>query len=255
MSDRRGGIEDYQAAYLADYDFESVMVRYRHRVVLETLATIPPPFAVVEAGCGKELLVDTAAKAGISFERWVVVEPAPAFLVEARRAADLDPRMAVIEGAFENEIDRADAACGDLPRVVLISSLLHEVSNPEALLAGALRLLGKGTLLHVNVPNAGSFHRHLARSMRLLSSLSEPSPRNRALNQRCVFDRNGLRSLLETARFQVKNEGGYFVKPFTHEQMSRIKGQLGPEVMDGLYRLGQALPDLASEIFMNAVPA
>ena len=46
----------------------------------------------------------------------------------------------------------------------------------------------------------------------------------------------------------------YFVKPFTHSQMEKIASDLGSEVLDGLYRLGQEIPDLASEIFAEAVP-
>ena len=48
-------IDKYQAAYVANYGFESVMVRYRRKMLLSRLQSLRPKH-IVEVGCGSELL-------------------------------------------------------------------------------------------------------------------------------------------------------------------------------------------------------
>lgn len=45
------------------------------------------------------------------------------------------------------------------------------------------------------------------------------------------------------------------MKPFTNAQMASIQELLSPAMLRGLWQLGRELPDLASEIYINATKA
>jgi hypothetical protein len=67
-----------------------------------------------------------------------------------------------------------------------------------------------------------------------------------------VFDLESLNRLVSQSRLEVVESGGYFLKPFTHQQMSALPF-LDDRMLDGLMRLGAELPDLASEIYVNVI--
>lgn len=241
--------EQYQSAYMADYGFESVMVHYRRELLLERLDKLQPK-VVVEIGCGSELLYDTWLQRGGGAECWVIVEPAEQFAEIARNSNSLN--LHVICDFFEHAVTEVK---GCLPRqadMVICSGLLHEVPS-EAELLGAIRdVMGDSSLLHVNVPNSESFHRRLAKAMGLISNTKKLSERNSNLAQPRVYDMPSLKADLTKAGLAVIDEGGYLVKPFTHGQMEKIVPVIGDQVLDGLFQLGREIPELASEIFVEA---
>ncbi len=156
--------------------------------------------------------------------------------------------MTVIQDFFE----QVPAPQDDKPDLVLCSGLLHEVPDADVLLKAMRAWMAPGSVVHINVPNARSLHRQLAQAMGLIDDLKAISPRNAALQQSRVFDLPDLVAQLEQHGFSVVKSGGHLVKPFTHQQMEPLVAQLGREVMDGLYALGQQLPDMASEIYVEA---
>jgi SAM-dependent methyltransferase len=241
----------YQQAYLDDYDFEQVQVAQRQRCVLDVLRRAAPA-RIVEVGCGIDPLMKRAVEADLGFARWVVVEPGERFLAAARAAAGDDKRFRVQEGFFEDVVDRLLAEEGPAD-MVLLSGLLNEIADPAVIVNAARRMAGSAGVVHVNVPNALSMHRRLARAMGLIADERTLTERNLALKQFHVFDPDRLRALVEAAGLRVTETGGFFVKPFTHGQMSRIREVLTPEILDGLWVLGRELPELASEIYVNAM--
>jgi len=245
MSDNMSAHDDYAEAYLSDYGFEQVMVMQRRRFLLALIASAKPE-CIVEIGCGMEPLFYTAD----NFSRWITVEPAKVFAEQARRSAVDDERVTVIELPAE-AIDWSTVLAKP-PDLVLLSSLLHEIDDPAGMLRTIHSLGGPHTLVHANVPNANSFHRRLAVSMGLIAKTTEPSARNRQLMQRRVFIAAEFRALFKECGFQVLEEGGYFLKPFTHAQMDAIGDTIGKDLLDGLYALGRELPELASEIYLSA---
>lgn len=243
-------ITQYESAYLADYGFESVMVAYRRRMLLERLAQHTPQ-TVVEIGCGFELLYRHYLNQGGYVERWVIVEPGEQFASTAR-AAGL-PNLHVIQAFFEDATEQIRALLPTPPQLIICSGLLHEVSDANLLLAAIASVMGEDTMLHVNVPNATSFHRRLAYSMGLIHDLKAMSDRNHQLLQHRVYDRESLEQDLRAAGLTIAESGGYLVKPFTHAQMERITPALGGDaVLEGLYQLGKDAPDWASEIYAEA---
>jgi SAM-dependent methyltransferase len=252
--EKRRRIEGYEKRYLADYGFESVMVGARQRLILELLGRVRPG-VVLEVGCGIDMLGARVAQARLPVEQWVIVEPAEQFFDAARSLAMGATRVDVIRGFLEDSVDAIRVRCVRPPDFIVCSGLLNEVERPESVLRAARNLLGPSGTLHANVPNAFSLHRRLGRAMGIIESESELTRRNRELAQYRVFDLDGLADLAASAGFRVIEKGGYFLKPFTHAQMEAIAGVLSEQMLDGLWRLGRELPELASEIYVNLEPA
>ncbi len=240
--------DQYQSAYLNDYGFESVMVHYRRELLLERLDELRPE-VVIEIGCGSELLYDAWAKRGARAKCWVVVEPAEHF-AEIARSSKLE-NLHVVQDFFEKAVLSVLRHLTRTPDLVICSSLLHEVPSAEDLVRAVGEVMGEDSLLHVNVPNAESMHRRLAKTMEIISDTKEMSNRNKKLLQNRVFDMGSLKEALTSEGYVIRAEGGYMIKPFTHGQMEQIYPILGKQVLDGLYRLGMELPDLASEIYVE----
>ncbi|MBE8158829.1 MAG: class I SAM-dependent methyltransferase [Betaproteobacteria bacterium] len=240
-------LADYQARYAAQ-PYEKYQSGFRRRAVKKLLANRPGA-VILEAGCGLEsifLHLD-------SFAEVVVLEPAAGFFDKARRDAKkaAGKNIAVINAALE---DAPPAVKNRRFDFILAGSLLHEVSDPRAFLAAARGLCHAETVVHINVPNAGSFHRLLAVEMGLVKDARAPSPSNIEFQQHAVFDMESLRRAVEDAGFEAADSGAYALKPFTHAQMQKMidGGILTPEMLDGLYALGKRLPALCSEIYINA---
>ena len=240
----------YPDSYAGDYGFESVMVAARQRLVLDMLRKAAPR-VVLEVGCGMDLLGARARDCGLAVEQWIIVEPAERFCAAARALSYDGARVEVIRGFFEDAVDAVRERCIRPPDFIVCSGLLNEVADPGRLLAAAKSLLAAPGIVHVNVPNALSLHRRLAKAMGLIAAESELTERNRRLAQYRVFDFDSLTGLAQEAGFSVVDRGGYFVKPFTHAQMESIAGVLSEQVLDGLWQLGRDMPELAAEIYVN----
>jgi len=239
-------IHDYEKKYAGQYaegTFETVLVRVRRKYVLEALQRYPHA-AILEVGCGLEPLfrfVDGAA--------FTVVEPSPEFAQNARVLAE-GRAVRVIEGFLETA---AQSLAGESFDFIVVSSLLHEVSDPAALLAAVRSLCDAGTTVHFNVPNVRSFHRLLALESGLIGDLFEQSETERRFQRHTRFDRERLAALLRENGFEIVDSATYFVKPFTHAQMDALvqSGTCGPEVIEGLDRMTKYLPDMGCEIYAN----
>jgi hypothetical protein len=246
---KKRDIAAYATTYSADYGFEAEMVHYRRKLVLDRLA-LHKPKTVIEVGCGPDLTVEAWAKAGGTWESWIIVEPAPAFAQTARaRIAAAGLTGVVLKEAFFEEAGLNEAA----PDLLLCAGLMHEVPSASALVSALTCTMGSNTILHVNVPNATSFHRRLAKAMGMVDDLATLSDRNRELDQRRVYDAIDLEATLQAGGLRVTEAGGILVKPFTHGQMEKAKNFLTRSVLDGLDILGRAHPDWASEIWAEAV--
>ncbi len=246
-------IHQYGATYLEDHGFESHLVTMRQRLILELLASRLPR-VVVEIGCGKDLLFDAVrrgnSKVRDSIRQWVIVEPYQAFAEAARSHHPTSPELLVIGGFLEQVISEVIARCIAPPDLIICASVLHEVDDVSEILE-PLRILGKeGGILHVNVPNSNSLHRQLGSAMGIISNPGALSERNVHFQQFRVFNFASLSSTLRDAGFSIIESGGCFLKPFSHAQMEQLPF-LTPELLDGLYRLGRELPEIATEIYAN----
>ena len=114
------------------------------------------------------------------------------------------------------------------------------------------KVMADDALVHVNVPNAASLHRRLAKAMGLIQELEALSERNVELQQHRVYSLATLQRDLQAAGLRPVEDGGILLKPFTHAQMSTMVEALGSDILAGLAVLGRELPELSSEIFVNA---
>lgn len=242
-------IAQFEACYAEDYGFEAVMVSARQRLVLEVLEKIRPR-VVLEAGCGLDMLASRAQKAGLPIEQWVIVEPSQRFCESARALRMEKARLDVIRGFFEDSVEMVRERCVRRPDFIVCSGLLNEVAEPVSVLNAAKSLLGASGTVYVNVPNAYSFHRRLARAMRIIQAENQLTERNVQFAQYRVFDFASLIGLAQEAGFRIVEKGGYFIKPFTHAQMQSLGNLLSEELLDGLWKLGRELAALASEIYI-----
>jgi 2-polyprenyl-3-methyl-5-hydroxy-6-metoxy-1,4-benzoquinol methylase len=237
-------MKDYTAQYYA-LPFEPFQAKYRRALVLREVARKNPK-RLLEIGCGvTPLFTDLGEDIEVT-----VIEPTDEFSVNARKLADTHGRVNIVQSFVE------DYTCpqADFDMIVL-SCLLHEVSDPARLLASVRRLCNPDTLLHVNVPNAGSLHRLLAVSMGLIADTGVQSEAQRTMQQRAmIYDMDSLQVELNNGGFTVTEHGSIFIKPFTHGQMQRLidDGFMTPDMLDGFDKLANVLPELGSEIWVNA---
>lgn len=239
-------IIDYTQRY-RELPFEPIQLSYRRKCVLKEIAKACPK-SLLEVGCGElPLFLDINHLVDV---RHTVVEPSVEFSQNASFLADGRNDIRIVQGFIE-DFDAHDEAFD----MVVASCVLHEVGNPQVFLSSLRRLCTPSTTVHINVPNARSLHRLLAVAMGLISHEAMQSDTQQMMQQRStVYNTITLRAELERAGFLVIDSGSIFVKPFTHAQMQKLVeiGFMTSEMLDGFDRLVEYLPDLGSEIWVNA---
>jgi 2-polyprenyl-3-methyl-5-hydroxy-6-metoxy-1,4-benzoquinol methylase len=238
-------MESYTCSY-RQHPFEATQLEYRRRVVLQQVAEFRPA-SLLEVGCGlRPLFTDLDPTIRVA-----VVEPSAEFASNARELAVGRKEIAVVESFLEQA--PAELHPGGFDFIVL-SSLLHEVEQPQQLLQALRPHCHNTSVVHVNVPNAYSLHRLLAVEMGLIDDPFELSSSQKRMQQHCTFDLDSLRELLRQQGFEVQSSGSYFIKPFTHSQMQGLcdSGFLTEAHLDGLFRLTRRMPEFGSEIYVNA---
>ncbi len=236
-------IKQYEKQYL-DHNFEDTQVKYRKKMLLENYNKLKPNI-VLEIGCG----MNPFFTEDISYEKYVVVEPSLKFYnnsIKKRGVSNIE----IINDFFENTTKELQKYNFDL---IIISSLLHELANPLDFLNKMKQIISKSTIIHINVPNSNSFHRLLALESGLISSVKEFSQSNVLLQQHTVFDMKSLVEMVNNLGFEIVDQGGYFIKPFTHYQMSELlkNNIIDERILDGFYNMSKYLPEFSSEIFIN----
>lgn len=237
-------LDAYQQQYGA-LPFEAVQAHFRKRKICEFLPRYRPR-SLLEIGCG----LDPIFNHSIEFEMCTVVEPGDHFARNALEQAGSRDGIEIVHGTLEASVERLRDKHFDF---IIVSSLLHELADPTPLLDAAALLCGPTTIVHVNVPNARSFHRLLAYEMGIVPSIYERSDVQRQMQQSHTFDIESLTALVARSGFQSVEQGTFFVKPFTHAQMAVLQttGVLTDSMLEGLYRMSKHFPDHGSEIYMN----
>ena len=235
---------EYENEYLLE-GFEDYQVIYRRKKVLELMGGRSHR-SIIEIGCGMYPLFLYIE----DFDQYVLFEPSDGFYKNAVKVAGPDDRIKIIHKSFD--YDKALEG-SKLPDYIICSSLLHELADPQLMLDNIRKYCTRETIVHINVPNANSFHRLFAVYMGLISNTTEMTDRNKKLQQNTVFDLNHLCTLVKVSGFEVIDKGSYFIKPFTHAQMWELltKHIIDEKVLDGLYDLSDYMKDFGSEIYVN----
>lgn len=243
-SQRKKAISSYEVAYSSS-DFEEIQARYRKKILLTLLQEIQPK-SLLEVGCGW----DTIANHWQAFDQCTIIEPGEKFAENARTSSSAVSGVTVIEQFLEEANSELSGKKFD---VILLSGLLHEVPDPLSMLKQIKGYCHSKTVVHINVPNATSMHRLLALEMGIISDVFEPSALQQHLRQPRIFDIEQLKYMGIEAGFQVNQTGSYFIKPFTHQQMTVFlnQGLLTTAMLDGFWGLSKHFPNAGSEIYVN----
>jgi SAM-dependent methyltransferase len=244
--------DQYALRHDSDVGYEMRLIAARQARNLNFLEA-KPAGAVLEIGCGPDLLVAHAStRARVKYRTWAIVEPAQVYAAHAARRQRVDERLRIFEGYLEEKLTDLLSNCPEGYDTVIASGVLHETSEPEAFIAAAVGLMRRGGRILVSVPNALSFHRLIAVKMGLINRPEALSDRNKELGQPIVYGPESLKALLLNAGLVNLDFSGYVLKLFTNSQMARVSEVLGDTVMNGLESLGEDFPHNAAEICFTA---
>lgn len=211
-------IKEYAETYL-ERPFENIQVVFRKKKVVEIVNSYVHR-SILEVGCGSDPFFNCYN----DFEKLVIVEPSITFyksaIDELKSKDELNSKIILINDYIEN-IKEFDFEKYNFD-FVIISSLLHEIEDTSLLLEKLQSFISSNTIVHVNVPNAHSFHRVLAYEMGIINSIFDMSETNLHLQQQRLFDLESLSDLITNNGFEIIESGSYFLKPFTHEQMAEL---------------------------------
>ena len=236
--------------YQNDYKnqpYEKFQVYFRKRKLIEILDKNNIEH-LLEIGCGLEsIFLDFD-----NFKKLYVVEPAEMFYLKAiKDSKDRNlNNIYFLNATIQDSIKELTNIKFDF---ILVSSLLHEIERPLDFLNQIHKLCNKKTIIHINVPNAYSFHRILAKESGIIKDIEEKSESNLLFQQATVFTIDALKKLANDAGFEIIDSGSYSFKPFTHGQMQKIIdfGILDEKVIHGLYEMEKYFPLSGSEIYIN----
>ena len=240
--------------YTADYNtanFEDYQIEYRKRKILEIIDEYKPQ-RILEIGCGMDSLFNHVNAE--EFDLFTVIEPSSVFYNNAlAMSKKVNMNIKCINAYFQYEKEYYD----DSYDMIICASLLHEIENAEEFLKDIHNISREHTIIHINVPNADSMHRELAKCMGIISSNTQLTERNIQFQQSRVFNIITLTELLRKTwgGVEIIDSGTFFIKPFTHSQMYELmKNKIIDEnVLDGLYKLS-SMPEyknLGSELYCN----
>lgn len=240
-------IKDYQEKYKEE-PFEQYQAFFRRKKVLELLDEYPHR-NVLEVGCGLNPLFTDISE----FETMTVIEPAEDFIRIAKEKAADREEVYCIQGLLEEKIEEIQRLKIKFDYIV-VSGLLHEVESPEILLKSLCMLCSKDTVVHINVPNALSFHRIIAFEMGEIESIYQRSDMQDLLQQRQrTYDINSIEKTVEKAGFKIIEKGTYFPKFLTHMQLQKVidAGVIDTKILNGIYGLGKYVPEYGSELYVQ----
>ncbi len=237
-------IEAYANRYSLE-SFEPIKVRFRRNRILQIIREYSS-ISVLEIGCGLEplFIFDNDEN-----RRWTIVEPSKKFYDNAMKLSQDYKNVRCIQGFFEEVLEELN----DVYDMIICSGLLHEVEDPERLVKALVECSEKDTVVHINVPNANSFHRLLGVEMGVISDKHEFTENNILAQQNSVFDVNSLNDIVVNNGLRVIDEGSFFIKPFSHSQMLKMlkTGIIGEKELEGLDSLSSQMPEYGSEIYVN----
>jgi SAM-dependent methyltransferase len=240
--------EDYIDELLKDSSFEAVLSNARKKQVLRSM-DLYQHNSILEIGCGLNPLFTDIN----DYEEYTIVEPSKKFTEFARALEKNGRKITIINGFLEEIFDELKNSRFDF---IFLSGVLHHVSLPAKFLSIIYKLCNTNSVVHINVPNAYSFHRLLALEMGYIKTIFDKSETNARMQTNWIFDKDSLIRLVQDNEFDVLDFGTYFIKLFTNEQVEKIIAEniLRKEAIKGLENMIKYIPDMGCEMFVNLRP-
>lgn len=233
MNSEQERIEAIAADYDSRLDFDCELIRFNYR---EMKPRLRGP-AILELGCANGVMT-----------RWLA-EDFPILHVVDASARYIDEVSASVRSdvVFHRSLFQEFVCPRRFDDIVMARALEH-LDDPVALLRAMQSWLEPGGRLHVVVPNAQSLHRRIGCHMGLLSRPDELGQRDLRFGHRRVYDTDLLRYHLRLSGWQVERILGVFLKPLSNAQMETFS----PELIEGLYLVGQEFPLHCAELYATA---
>jgi trans-aconitate methyltransferase len=232
--------------YVEEFDnleFEDIQSFYRKKKFFEVTDTLEGIGSTIEIGCGESSIFE--------FRRWqknVLIEPVDTFI--NRLDKRIDTKDIEISNCFLEDFSKSDTF--DL---IVVSCLLHEISNKINFMDCIRKLMHPKSLLYLDVPNALSIHRYLAVSSGYLDTIYSVTETSRIMQQsNSVFSVVSLEELINSCGFAVIDMGTNFIKFFHHARMAELvaAGHLRDKELDSFYHMQKDFPENGSEIWCLA---
>lgn len=238
---------DYQEKYRIEPG-EKYQVMYRRKHIIELMKKYEHKH-ILEVGCGLEplfLYFD-------DYESMTIVEPCHDFAENAKQhIVEQEKSVSCIEDFFENTVEQLKSSGVEYDYIV-VSSLLHELEQPEKLLQALSEVALENTVIHINVPNAYSLHKMIAYHMGLIADVHELSAQQKEMQRNWCYDLAGLVKIVEGFGFSVLEKGSFIPKFLTGSQMDRMleSGIITEDYYKGLDKLIEVFPNNGSEIYVQ----
>ncbi len=240
-------IDKYWDNYKEIYSFEEILKIYREKKALECINSKNPK-KILEIGCGFNPLFEKYTE----FEEFTVIEPGEKAYNHIKEKASKNKKIKCINDYFENSLDYLS---NEKFEYISATGVLHETPTPKLFLETLRKLSNKDTEIYLNVPNAFSMHRVIAKEMGLIKNIYQKTERNILLEQNNIFDRESLLKLLKEKfeNIEIIECKTFFLKPFTHAQMMDCieKKIINENIFDGLYYASDYYPNSGCELYCS----
>lgn len=228
--------------YLQEYQslpFERVAEEFRARALAKAIE-LRGRTRLLEIGCGSNSIF---RRLGPEYSG-VIVEPVPELL---GLHIDLSPRCTLINARLEAIEPEAFTPL----EAIIMSSILHEVSDPRLLVRRCLEFAQAGALIFCIVPNGLSLHRFVGWKKRILTDPLARTVTQDLMQQRsAVFTPESLVELFANCEVSPMECRTIFPKLLSHLQMQQLldAGTIDMNFLETIDRLSGELEPTGSEI-------
>ncbi len=244
LSTERAFLDRVYKTYTVDHSSQTKVMR---ELVVKTISPyLDGEGYGLELGCSDGYMTQMLANHLTNLD---VVDGSQSFLDEAKkRKLDNVNYVYSLFEEFESDV-KYD--------YVFASFIQEHVLDPGLVLAMIKRVIKPNGRLFLVVPNARALSRQLALHMGLIKDLKALTENDLVNGHRRVYDRVCFNREIREAGFQIVAEGGLMLKILADFQLDKLidDGMLGPQQIDGLYRLGLEYPDLCGSLFAVCKPA
>jgi 2-polyprenyl-3-methyl-5-hydroxy-6-metoxy-1,4-benzoquinol methylase len=193
--------------------------------------------SVLELGPAEGVMTDVLVR---NFPDYTIVDGAISFVnsIILRHKNVKGYRSLIEEIKFDRRFDN-----------IIIGHVMEHVDNPKIVLKKLHSILEDDGIILCAVPNANSIHRVAGVLMNLLDAPTSLNNTDISNGHKRVYDLDTLKKEFLDSDFRILHVGGYWLKPFSHQQ---IEKWYDTKLIETFLKLGEVYPDIAGEIYLIA---
>ena len=131
---------------------------------------------------------------------------------------------------------------------IILFGILEHVQDPVRTLRRISQWLRPGGKIYITVNLANSIHRMLGVAMGIIGSVTELSDSDRRIGHYRIYTLAELKQNIADAGLSISYERNFYLKPLPTSMLS----ELPMDVHLGLSKLGEAIPEYASYVYVEA---